>query len=129
MLECHPYDTVQLSDRQTAPLKFTSFQCVICLAKPCADTIAEIEDRSERRPGLVVFGNLGMWLHSQPVITLKDTEDDQTYVTLGRIIDVRVDPALEDILSFPLDWIHVQPTHLTLKYSGSVYGSFSSLER
>jgi hypothetical protein len=50
-----------------------------------------------------------MWLSSRPVSTLEDTEDDRTYMTLGRIIDMRVDPALEDNLLFPSDVMQAQP--------------------
>jgi len=91
--------------------------------------IAELEDRGERRPGFIIFGNFGMRLSSQPVSTPEGTENDLTYMTLGRIIDMRVDPALKNILSFLSDWIQDPQTHLTLKYSGSVWGSFSTLER
>ena len=71
-----------------------------------------------------------MWLNSQSVNALDDAGNDQTYMTLGRIIDMRVDPALEKILLFSSDYLtQNQPRHITLKYSGSVCGSFSNLER
>ena len=62
--------------------------------------ITELEDRGERRPGFIVFGDLRMRLNSQHVSTQEGTENDLTYMTLGRIIDMRVDAALKDILSF-----------------------------
>lgn len=70
-----------------------------------------------------------MRLNSQHVNTQDGPENDLTYMTLGRIIDMRVDPALEDVLSFLSDWIRDKATYLTLKYSGSVWGSFSNLDR
>ena len=91
--------------------------------------IAELENRGERRPGLIILRNLGMRLSNQPVSTLEVTENDRTYVTLGWIVDMRVNPALEEILSLSSDFAQVQPTHNTLKYSGSVCGSSSNLER